>query len=88
MIIESSGTAAGEPTAQVLTTGYLLATAVPRKLMEPRSSRGLGSRLTGVKPWPVYSKAISEPSARGIGRNRPVEALLTASTFWVAISIR
>jgi hypothetical protein len=88
VIRESSGTLAGEPTAQLFTIGSCWAISAPRNLMFPRSSRGLGSRLTGVKPWPVYSKATSEPSGRGMGRKRPVEALLTASIFWVATSKR
>ena len=40
----------GEPTAQVLTMGCLLATSVPRNLIAPTSLSGLGSMTTGVKP--------------------------------------
>ena len=52
------------------------------------SSSGFGSMIVGAKPSPVYSWTISVPSAIGIGRKKPVSALLTASISPVAISKR
>ncbi len=52
------------------------------------SSSGFGSMITGAKPVPMYSWTISVPSAIGMGRKKPVSALLTASSSPVAGSKR
>ncbi len=50
MMSFSSSTVLGGGTCQVVTTGCLFATAVPRKLIALTSLSTRGSRIAGTKP--------------------------------------